>query len=623
MGVEHLLDEAEGGLRECGEESGWEMAAPVVAEGLDEVGDGHAPGFVDGLRVAGHGGVGEVRGAVEVVEAGGAGQADDEDFATPGCAVGAIAGAVEGNAEDASGEMILGHAAGDVGVVMLDSDEVGVVLRAGPLRGEIAGVEIVGDGGGVDFEDLLEVVDGLLEEVVGGEVFEVADVLAQEGVGASGEADGVLELASDGEDRRDGFAELDGGGNEASRATNELRAGGEVLNDRVVAAEEDVAIVEEEEVGNGGEAGEGFAVVDGDGLFAEIGAGHDEGGEAGVGEEQVVERGVGEEEAEVIGVGREVVEGGGALGEEDDGALDGFERGDVFGREETEFAGCGGVADHDGEGLFAAGLAEAKFADGVGLMGVDCEVEAAEAFDRDDGTLVEEADGFGEGIAGVRGVGAVDEGELGAAVPAGVGLGVEAAVERVVVLGLTGGAHAEGGHGGLGSVVGDAAHDGETRAAVGAVDEGVEVAAVGGMEELGDAVGTGGDVGRDEGVGGAGAGALQDEEAGLFAEMQEGGANLVQLSERRSFGGQSSEEGVDVGGRPLDFDGDSGFGVEDAARKMEALGEAVDVGAKAYSLHDATDFDLHTLVHCSGACEVVHELYCERAGVAEEVMVYA
>jgi hypothetical protein len=243
-----------------------------------------------------------------------------------------------------------------------------------------------------------------------------------------------------------------------------------------------------------------------------------------------------EEETEVVGVGCEVVEGRGAFGDEDDGALDGFERGDVLRGEEAEFAGCGGVTDHDGEWLFATLLAAAEFEHGVGLAGVDCQVKAAEAFDGEDGTLLEETDGFGERIAGVRGVRAVDEGELGAAVPAGVGLGVEAAVEGVVVLGLTGGAHAKGGHGGLGAVVGDAANDGEARAAVGAVDEGVEVAAVGWVEEFGCAVGTGGDVWGDEGVGGAGAGALQNEESGLGSEMQERGAHLMQLSESRGFG---------------------------------------------------------------------------------------
>ena len=71
---------------------------------------------------------------------------------------------------------------------------------------------------------------------------------------------------------------------------------------------------------------------------------------------------------------------------------------------------------------------------------------------------------------------------------AGVGLGVEAAVGRVLVLGAAGGAHGKAGHRGQRPVVGDAAHDREARPAVGAVDERVAVAAVGGVEQLAQAV---------------------------------------------------------------------------------------------------------------------------------------
>ena len=88
-----------------------------------------------------------------------------------------------------------------------------------------------------------------------------------------------------------------------------------------------------------------------------------------------------------------------------------------------------------------------------------------------------------------------DERQLRAAVPAGVGLRVEAAVERVVVFGLAGGAHFEARHGGLRAVVGNAAGDGVARAAVGAVEKGIAIAAVGGREQFAQAIGAGGGVG--------------------------------------------------------------------------------------------------------------------------------
>ena len=56
---------------------------------------------------------------------------------------------------------------------------------------------------------------------------------------------------------------------------------------------------------------------------------------------------------------------------------------------------------------------------------------------------------------------------------------------------------------------------------------------------------------------------------------------------------------------------------------MEALSETVDVGAKADSLHDAADFDLHTLVHRLEACRFAHD--CTAGGLRklDEVVIYA
>jgi len=100
-------------------------------------------------------------------------------------------------------------------------------------------------------------------------------------------------------------------------------------------------------------------------------------------------------------------------------------------------------------------LAAAQFADGFRLVGVYGEVETAEAFDGQNFALAEQTVGFGDWVAGLCDFVSVDEGEMRAALAAGVRLGVEAAVERVVVFGLALRAHGEGGHGGLAAVVGD------------------------------------------------------------------------------------------------------------------------------------------------------------------------
>ena len=93
-----------------------------------------------------------------------------------------------------------------------------------------------------------------------------------------------------------------------------------------------------------------------------------------------------------------------------------------------------------------------------------------------------------------------------------VRLGVEAAVARVVVLGLAGGAHDEAGHRRPRAVVRDAGDDREARAAVRAVDERVAIPPIGRVEELREAGVAGRDVRGDRRVRAPGARALPDHE---------------------------------------------------------------------------------------------------------------
>ena len=185
----------------------------------------------------------------------------------------------------------------------------------------------------------------------------------------------------------------------------------------VVNAGVDAAIVVDEGVGDAGEALLGFGVVDDDGLFADVAAGHDERG-LGVpalaqdAEEEVVHRRAGKHDA---GGG---IAGGDGFGEidtgpaaqQDDGALAGDEGGALFRRDEAEGLGDGFVGDHDGERLFAAVLAAAEFFDGGGLARVAGELVAAESFPGDDAAIAENvgdaredgAGGLGFGGSGVR-----------------------------------------------------------------------------------------------------------------------------------------------------------------------------------------------------------------------------
>ena len=75
------------------------------------------------------------------------------------------------------------------------ADSGQALLLLGPAGAQIVRVHVAGDDLRLHGEDAPHVGHGLLEELVGRQVFEVADVLAQEGLVAPGEADGVFELA--------------------------------------------------------------------------------------------------------------------------------------------------------------------------------------------------------------------------------------------------------------------------------------------------------------------------------------------------------------------------------------------------------------------------------------------
>ena len=132
-------------------------------------------------------------------------RAGDEHFPAPDFAIGSVAGAVEREADDRPRERVLGHAGGDVRVMMLHGDERQAAL-GGPLFGqrgrEIAGMQIVRDRLRLDLEGTHEVRERLAEEIEAGEIFKIAQVLALVGEAAAGEGEDIFEMAADGEERR-------------------------------------------------------------------------------------------------------------------------------------------------------------------------------------------------------------------------------------------------------------------------------------------------------------------------------------------------------------------------------------------------------------------------------------
>ena len=61
-------------------------------------------------------------------------------------------------------------------------------------------MKIVSDDSGLDFQDVLEMGDGFLKEIVAFQIFEIADVLAEEGFVVADDANGVFQFTANGED---------------------------------------------------------------------------------------------------------------------------------------------------------------------------------------------------------------------------------------------------------------------------------------------------------------------------------------------------------------------------------------------------------------------------------------
>ena len=95
-----------------------------------------------------------------------------------------------------------------------------------------------------------KVFDGALKGVAGFDGFEVANVLAKENVLADGDGHGVLEMSTDGEDRRKVLRYANSQRSISPRAAQNAGASAGETYDRVVASTHDGSVVHQEMIGN-------------------------------------------------------------------------------------------------------------------------------------------------------------------------------------------------------------------------------------------------------------------------------------------------------------------------------------------------------------------------------------
>src|ERR1700761_6180621 len=99
---------------------------------------------------------------------------------------------------------MLGHAGGDVGVMVLYADHCETAPRRPLLRpagGEITGVQVVDDGVRFDLKGMHQVSQRVFEELKAAEIFKIPEMLTLVGKAAAGQGEDVLEVTADGEQR--------------------------------------------------------------------------------------------------------------------------------------------------------------------------------------------------------------------------------------------------------------------------------------------------------------------------------------------------------------------------------------------------------------------------------------
>jgi hypothetical protein len=108
---------------------------------------------------------------------------------------GAKARAIHCDADDHSAEVIFRHATGDVSVMMLHGKPPFDGGGESYARASVAGMLIVCDSLGRNLEEMFHLLQSLFEEAQRFIVFEVPDVLTQDGMLAPGEAERILQFS--------------------------------------------------------------------------------------------------------------------------------------------------------------------------------------------------------------------------------------------------------------------------------------------------------------------------------------------------------------------------------------------------------------------------------------------
>ncbi len=248
-----------------------------------------------------------------------------------------------------------------------------------------------------------------------------------------GEAEGVLQVAPAGEDGNGKrVRSRHRTGNVAAAAAQHGRPAGDDARDRVVAGRFDLAVVDEQDIGNRAQTRESAGIRGHDRVTRQVAGGHHQRA-VRVREQEVMERRVGQQQPDP-GVARRDLRGnsrGLPQLRDDDGPLRRREEPLLFGPEARQSARGLEIAHHDREGLFVAPLALPQPRDRQRRSRVASQMKPAEPLDRDDEPGLEGPRGLPDRILPVEVFSPRrDGGQARTADGACIRLGMEAPVER-------------------------------------------------------------------------------------------------------------------------------------------------------------------------------------------------
>jgi len=251
-------------------------------------------------------------------------------------------------------------------------------------------------------------------------------------------------------------------------------------------------------------------------------------------------------------------------------------------------------SQHYGEGLGGSSFSLPKKLYRLIIGSIACQKKASQTLYGYNPALPEKSAGshqrisFGDGLACT-----IDQLQTGAALWAGIRLGVEAAIQRVVILLLALGTHLEATHCGLGSVIRYVLNYGKAGSTVGAVSEGVEVTSVAGCQHFLEAGGTSGNIGGNELIFTSFGDAFSNLETLVANSRLTGSSDILNTGSRGSQRLQVSQKVVQGNSLTLHFNLYVLRGIAHPTLQIMLTGKLINKGAKADPLYHAPDANFH------------------------------